>query len=474
MNLIWNKNVQAFSQRFPSLADIYEAFIKTETAEFYPAMQVENAKNGEPTATLKGIRLHSAYNPSREAFQIIEKTYTKDFNGAFFYGLGLGWQPVIFAKNHPDDPIFIVEPEPSVFFKSMEYLDWTDVLKTEKLIIALSCPPDQVIALAETFGLSKMAFFYNQAFCATNEAYFSTVKTLVSRNLNKDQINQNTKKKFGKLWDRNARMNYQVIKNLDGVEIYRDFFKNSEKDFLLIAAGPSLERLLSKLPALSKKMITVCVDTALRAVLKAGIQPDFIILTDPQFWAYMHIAGQKSPESVLIADAVSYPAVLRFQCKKIVISYSPLPLSEDCADYTALFSKKGELGSGGSVATVAWSFCRFAGAKRIYTAGLDLSFPRNQTHIKGSSFEETVHRVSSRLDQADKATGKLLFSADISKGQSFNGNVVLTDSKMKMFAWWFESQISAHPEVKTFSFCPESLAIPGIETADSDEYLKNH
>ena len=32
-----------------------------------------------------------------------------------------------------------------------------------------------------------------------------------------------------------------------------------------------------------------------------------------------------------------------------------------------------------------------------------------------------------------------------------------------MFAWWFESNIAASPETKTFTLSPEGLYIPGVE-----------
>ena len=57
----------------------------------------------------------------------------------------------------------------------------------------------------------------------------------------------------------------------------------------------------------------------------------------------------------------------------------------------------------------------------------------------------------------------LLFGGNASWEKDFNGNPVLSDQRMKMFAWWFESNIAASPETKNFTLSPEGLFIPGVE-----------
>lgn len=477
MNSIWNKNLSAFKKRFPALAELYsqntyflsqslnsttkENFI-SQFESLFPFWHLEQARTGDWTVSENGIWLHSKYRPSYGVPQFKDGT-----DVCVFEGCGLGYDLIGFCRTKPSSGIILLEPDPLHFFAALCILDWTPVFETEKLIIALNCPLDQIIPLCATFAPSKdscrIDYSLNPAFVKHDEEYFGFVKKLLDRNISKDQINRNTLKKFGKLWERNARRNASYAKDCAGVEKYKNAFSNSNKPWLLLAAGPSLETVLPDLKKYSQTHILICVDTALRACLKAEVEPDFIVLTDPQFWAYMHIAGLKSPSSILIADSVSYPAVFRFFCKEIVISSSPLPISEELKKP---FEGKGTLESGGSVATVAWSFAVWAGAKEIYTAGLDLSFPARQTHIKGSTFEQNMHKVSNRVISAEKKTSDVIFGADISVSEDYSGNKVLTDSRMKMFAWWFESKVAATPGVKTYSLCKESMKIPGISLAE--------
>ncbi|MCQ2584792.1 MAG: DUF115 domain-containing protein [Treponema sp.] len=488
MNSIWNNNLSAFKKRFPALADLYKnqidfisnAFVTVSDdastvlviGQLFPFWKLEKARSGEWTASENGTYLHSKYRPN------VNLNDSQNTDGIkVFLGCGLGYEFINFCKackNQKKEGVVLLEPEPAHFFAALCILDWTSVFEVEKLIIALNCPIDQIIPLCENLAgdradlneMLQIDYVLNPAFVKHDEEYFLSVKKLLDRNIRKNQINENTKKKFGKLWERNARLNAPYAEKCDGVESFRNAFAKDLRPWLLVAAGPSLEKILPRMKELKEKCIVICVDTALRAMLKAGVEPDFIVLTDPQFWAYMHIAGLKSPSSILIADAVSYPAVFRFQCKKIIMSSSPFPISEDLKK---IFEGKGELESGGSVATVAWSFAVMAGAKKIYTAGLDLSFPKKQTHIKGSTFEQAVHRVSTKISTGERRTSDILFGADITVAKDYNGNDVLTDSRMKMFAWWFESKIAATPGVETFTLCPESMMIPGVRVEKNPE-----
>ena len=238
---------------------------------------------------------------------------------------------------------------------------------------------------------------------------------------------------------------------------------------VLLAAGPSLDCVLPSLKEVQERAITIAVDTALRACLRAGVQPDFVVLTDPQYWAYSHIAGLCAPESILIAESAAYPSVFRFNCKEIVLMSSLFPLGKYIEER---LGKKGQLASGGSVSTSAWDFARAIGCKEIYAAGLDLGYPNKQTHIKGSSFEEAAHNNSSRLNPAEAQTARILFSAKNQEGLDFEGNKIITDERMKLFAWWFEKHVAEDAKTKTFTFSKKGLAISGVEYFSIEDFLK--
>lgn len=475
MNSIWNNNIQYFQERFPSLFEMFESYINEfnkylqttqEQEKLYPFWQVAKTKNDSFTVTQNGTRLHSAYNPQKEAETIIQNTDFSEAETCVFLGIGLGYTCIECAKKHPEKTLIIFEPDPYHFFSSLIFTDWADVFKCKNLILAISCTPEQGITLINQYEILKTKIFHVKAQTNHAEKYFETLETLIKRNINKEKINIATLEKFGKLWVKNTCKNLKKSFFAQGITQYKNCAKNLP--FLILAAGPSLEDVLPHLKEIQNKAIIVCVDTALRFCIKHKVEPDFIVLTDPQYWAYKHIDGIKSPSSILITESAVYPSVFRFLCKKIICCKSNFPLEHY---FDSFRSDKGTLVAGGSVASTAWNFAQYAGSSEIYVAGLDLAFVNKQTHIKGSTFEQATHTTSKRILTAETSNMPILFSGNACYEKNYKNESVLTDQRMKMFAWWFESRLEQFPQVKTYTLSQNGLFIPGIEYTSIDKLL---
>ena len=453
---------------FESCINEFNKYIQTphEQEKLYPFWQVAKTKNDSFTVTQNGTRLHSAYNPQKEAETIIQNTDFSEAETCVFLGTGLGYTCIECAKKHPEKTLIIFEPDPYHFFSSLIFTDWTDVFKCKNLILAISCTPEQGITLINQYEILKTNFFHVKAQTNHAEKYFETLETLIKRNINKEKINIATLEKFGKLWVKNTCKNLKKSFFSQGITQYKNCAKNIP--FLILAAGPSLQDILPHLKEIKNKAIIVCVDTALRFCIKYNVEPDFIVLTDPQYWAYKHIDGIKSPSSILITESAVYPSVFRFLCKKIICCKSNFPLEHY---FDSFRSEKGTLVAGGSVASTAWNFAQYAGASEIYVSGLDLAFVNKQTHIKGSTFEQATHTTSKRIATAETSNMPILFSGNACYEKNYKQQNVLTDQRMKMFAWWFESRLEQFPDVKTYTFSQNGLYIPGIEFITIDKLL---
>lgn len=526
MNSIWNKNFSLFAKRFPQLAGYIPTGRYISPEEIW---SIGQAKNGEITASENSssatLRLHSIYNPTREAAGAVSVHEVSQKSTTVFYGFGLGYHLIEWCKKYPEKKLVVIEPDSKRLLAALQLLDWTAVFQHQSLVLALSCPAESVLGLLEdgsgvglgNTGVSDAYYFDIPAFTAHAAGYFDTVRSLVKRNQRKNEINEATLKKFGKLWCRNSLKNVDwlgrlgeaggICKAADRTCNFVSASGNSVTGigqfrgraaaglpFLIVGAGPSLEKVLPHLEALKKRCVIVCVETSLRALLRNGVQPDFIILTDPQFWAYRHIAGLAAPDSILITEVSAYPAIFRFPCLQIALCSSQFPVGQWFEQKLGLTAASrnlvgagdlpgkaggqpagsadsllGDLGTGGSVASSAWNFAAFCGASEIYTVGLDFAFPGRQTHIRGSEAEQTYHTVSSRLATPDKFTATALFTANAVLSKDYNGRPVLTDSRMKMFSWWFEARLAGCPGVKTFTLSPEGLCTPGMQpTAVTD------
>ena len=486
MNSIWNKNYSLFTSRFSSLASLLP-YPKEEEVSSPSFWEISKTRNGSITCSENSLRLHSAYNPEREAISAVSIPEIKDKTTTVFYGFGLGYHVIELAKlinkekeenGSTNRKLILIEPDYNHFYASLSFLDWSEVFKVDNLILAIGCPVESVLPLIEDTqiinigdtGVSDAYFFALPAFMNHAKEYFDALQEIIKRNKRKNDINAATLKKFGKLWCKNSLNNISHMKELKSVSS----FINKDVDisnipFLILGAGPSLENILPYLKELKDKCIIICVETALRSMNRIGVSPDFIIITDPQWWAYKHIAGLKAPNSILITEISTYTSVFRFNCKDILLCSSQFPIGQYFE--LKLNVELGNLGTGGSVASSAWNLAHLWGAKEIYTAGLDFSFPGNKTHIKGSDSEENIMSISNRLFSSDKALSTQLFNSNAQIGKSFNGEDVVTDSRMKMFAWWFESRLANCPETKTYSLNKESLNVPGIEISNISTLL---
>ncbi len=460
MKSLWNKNYSLFAERFPQLA-------KKFNVEYSSTLEIENAKNGSVTAKENNIMLHSKYNPEKEAEALIN-TFDEEKSVAIFLSFGLGYAPIAFAKKYPDSTIIIFESDSKRFFSALKVLDWENVFNHKKIILALEASLDDVSSLLANYSTNQIHAFKTKPQTAHAEEYFNSVEKIILQNKSKEDVNTNTLEKFANLWMSNSCRNLNYIQQLDGVQKFSN--KAQSIPFVIIAAGPSLSSILPFLAEIKKRAILVCVDTALHACLKHNVEPDFIILADPQYYCSLHLEFLESPSSILITEIAAYPSVFRFNCKEKVLFSSMFPIGQY---FENKLCSKGKLAAGGSVTTSAWDFALLCNSKEIFIVGMDLGFPKKETHIRGSRFEENAHSTSTKLRTTEAQSLASLYEASSYFTKDYNDNEILTNKKMDLFAWWFESNCKKieSTQTKTYSLTQESRKINGIKKYSLQDFL---
>ncbi|MCR4939629.1 MAG: DUF115 domain-containing protein [Treponemataceae bacterium] len=466
---LYLKNINAFKIRFPELFNMLEAslFPEQKPAPLPDHVSLKKTKNGSWTALYEGNLLHSLYNPEREADKLVAAAEGKDFSAGVFMGTGLGYTAVSFTQTFPNKTLIIIEPSIARLISAFYTVDWTPVFRHPSCVILTGASQPQIIAILEKNGMEDCFFFQTPAHELHEAQFFNELKCLVERNIQKHKINSRTLKTFSRLWFRNMCINIGKMAECPGITAFKG--KASGIPACIIGAGPSLDRILPFLKELKKRCLLICVDTALRGCLRVGVQPHFVVLTDPQFWNARHLAGLSAPETILITDTAAYPSVFRFQCRSIHLCASFFPLGQYIEARTG---SKGKLGTGGSVASTTWDFARYCGCRDVYVAGLDLGFPGGKTHTKGSTFEEKALTEAYRLKNAETTVSNALFGANTVIEKDYHGNPLKTDNRMKLYAWWFESRAAEHPDLHTSTLTPEGLRIPGIFQKDIKDVLE--
>ena len=448
-------NAELFTCRFPELSAALgldsEIGIKQFAERIPESYYLEEAKLKETdkkifTARINGKYLHSKYNPISEAEKNISLDFFEDKkakSSCVFCGLGLGYAQELYAKKYPKSSLIIIEPDLFVFFLFLQSRPLDDFFMHENLIL----------------------LFKIQSLIEVSSSWFSEFEALKKRRNEKTNLNKNTLKKFGKLWLKNFLKNMEQTEGLFGINKIENIFASCPA--LIIAAGPGLDDTINLVKENEDKFIIIAADTAVRACHRHCLKPDFILLMDAQYWNYLHLADLDISDSILITESSVYPAVFRLTTRAKFLCTSMFPLAQYIEK---LIGEKGKLVTGGSVATACWDFARILGCSEIIFAGLDLAFPDFQTHFKGSRFEEDVNAFSNRFFPSETASHLSLYAASPPLKEGYEGKV-LSDKRMQMYAWWFESKIAEFPDVKTYNLLPRGLKIPNMPAISMEEFL---
>ena len=457
-------------------------------------IKIETSPSGDPTLCIKGIYVHSPRDPLREG-QRIAGSGTE--NGpVIILGFGLGYSAGAAVKI-PDlcgKPVIIIEKHKNLLLKAFELRDFSDFLSNNKVLFVTGSNTEGITdALSIAYALmpekQPPLIIRNKALNALDEKWYKHAEDKIRTWAMRDDVNKATHKRFGQRWVRNLSRNMNFIRDLPGVlrleglasERFDSIFsqehesKEKESGFLpvfMAAAGPSLDKIKPMLCDIYERCIIVAMDTSLRFFVQNGIQPDFVIVVDPQFWNNRHldrcVFKQTGKQTALVAESAVYPPVLNLPFKHKFLCSSLFPLG---TFIETRVDNKGRLAAGGSVATTAWDFARILGGNEIWIAGLDLAFPGLKTHFRGARFEESSNSQSGRFNPVEKWVVRALRDGKPFKAFSGNGSRILTDQRLSLYAAWFENQFRQNPQIKNYGLYQEGLAISGIIKTEVQNFL---
>ncbi len=445
--------------RFPELADRVGA---AKELELEPLI----AASGEPSARIPdGLLLHSGRDPRAEARRLVRAVLGSAVDTLVLLGLGLGYAAEACLESEVPR-LIACEADPGALAAAFRLRDFSRLLADERLGFVVGGEPEALISALELSGGSRASVLEIKAATSTDPSWFERARRAAERWNAKGEVNENTLRRFGKLWVRNLARNLYRAAESPGVETLAGLFEGIPA--LVLAAGPSLDTILPYIKDISTRALVLCVDTALRSLLRYGPEPDFLVVVDPQYWNWRHLAGLSAPSSFLVSETTTWPAVFRASRRGAFLCGSLFPLGRRIE---AFAGGKGHLGAGGSVATSAWDLGRIMGCSPLWMAGLDLGYPDGQTHAKASLFEQRALASGNRLEPASSSQAAALVGLPCFEVASLEGGRLRTDERMALYAWWFESRFARPGSPPTFSLSPGALAVPGLGLGSLEELL---
>jgi hypothetical protein len=351
-------------------------------------LEITPSRTGQPTAIHKGIRLHSLYDPVKEAKRFAARSIAaRDPATILLLGAGLGYLITALKAAYPHARLLVVH-------YSREISDRCSVLPETcwdpEQPAGLSAFLRSRIAELDTEGLVVLewpasARMYPRLSAAANTA----VRQLVQEH----RGSLVTTMAMGRQWLLNGFINTASMDSFLAV--------NSEAarlPIVIAASGPSLERAAPLLRSARSRFYLWALPSAVPFLIESGLDPDLVIVTDPGFFALYHLhpaCGARGRPLKLAMPLSAATGAWRLNC-------SVYPVCQGNFFETALLELAGLSGPTilprGTVAATALELGLHLGKSPIVFAGLDLCHLDIHSHARPNAFESFLTGRASRLE----------------------------------------------------------------------------
>lgn len=438
----FSRNLEALRKHNALLADDLAARGPDAEDIDFPGLhfEIRDARNGQPTIlALSGeteVALHSTYDPEREAVDQVKRAIGKGRRNYFVaLGFGLGYAVEKLASEAGNDhKILVVEPHVAGFRKALASRDLSDILTDPRIVITLGSNVDNALAgflrrytLGDCTGVGFLELTGRARL--PSSSFYSTFLERLKGVLVTTGGNLQTLMLMAWTYQKNTMSSLGRVVTSPPVRTLFGAFEN--KPAIVVSAGPSLQKNIDQLKDLKDRAVIISVDTALRPLLAAGIEPHLICTGDPQEANWRHLRGTVTSQACLVAEPMTHPLSLEYFADRLFIaSYGDKVMTW----VSRFIPDVGHVLCWGSVATMAFDLARKMGCDPIIFVGQDLSFPGGRTYVKGTYFEDE-EKMDMSVESFEK-TRRTYTLTDIF------GEPVKTNRQMFAYKEWFRVEFT--------------------------------
>lgn len=375
--------------------------------------------------------LHSAYYPLKEAEEWVQTLDFCEDSIIIVYGIGLGYHINSLVKKLSEtNRLILIEPSKEIFeyaLKNGYYDNFKDRFNTYFVIANTEYDIKRMLGMYIPYYDFEniVCFDFKQYPNVFREHYKMYCESLIEI-INSMRINRNTALYFASQWQSNFMENIEFIFKSTPVNRLFDIFKNVPA--IIVSAGPSLDKNIEYLKEAKGRAVIICVGTALKALKKKGIEPDFVVSIDGSEKNYKHFEGC-STDAPLLYDLTIYPRILKEHKESLIICQLASTMTDLIE--AKLLIEVGQLNTGPSVANLSLDFAYKMGCNPIVFIGQDLAYLDNRTHATGTTYEKDRIELENSNDKYVLVEGNYK-------------DVVLTDRVFLSFKTWFETYIASH------------------------------
>jgi len=455
----WNEEIL---KSLPEKGEEVEIF---ETVEKVPTVRIKRKDNTK-------IFLHSSVRPLLEAKKIAERlNLSNDIIIIAGFGLGYIAEEIIkqippFSPDKGFPVVIIFEHNPSLLKTVLDIRP--DIKKLfEDIRVNLFLNMEELLSFIEALPTRRVTYFFHRPYFELYSDLYSSFRERLLTQIHKKNINIATLSRFEKLWTVNIATNLKYFLSDPGIKTLEGKFKNIPA--VLVAAGPSLDRHISFLKRIRKKVLLVCVDAVLSRLLYEGIDPDIVFSVDPQIFAFyfFYLCRNYNSKAILIYEPSCHRKIPAFWKGGRLTFDTIFPLIKWLSNITG---EKGMLDMGGSVSTSAFDFILLTEAEPIILIGQDMAFNSERTHARGSLVEYFLRKSTSRTENIETKSYKLAHSRISTSLKSNSGKKVLSDRRLLLFYWWFKDKIKRiKKDIQVWTLAEDAAQVEGILLKKEDD-----
>ena len=208
------------------------------------------------------------------------------------------------------------------------------------------------------------------------ESFFEKVQKTFFRSV----VNRNTIVYFANKWIN------QGLRNITTVAVQPSFRHLTEHlhsvPVVIISPGPSLDKNIKQLRKLKNKALLIAPAQSILALEKEGINPDIVVVADPQNLMYLFENYDASKFGALLIGVACQPELVEKYKEKVITFNVNGPLDGWVSD---IFNDVNYRGACGSVSSMAFLLSSVLNCDPIILVGQDLSFTNGKQYSKGSA-----------------------------------------------------------------------------------------
>ena len=412
------------------------------------------------------VQLNSVYNNKYAANKWLDSIEKINYNDiVLICGIANFTYLREFLKRVDKDlRIIVYEPDKRIFEANIIYTDIRDILLRNNTLLLVEGINEELLEnwLNTVFNFTNFAngkMFslpgYDVLYCEKIKQFENKCK----RYLKYLSVNNNS------IILMNAKVNYNIIMNLQFIKNSTDILrikKSLEKDnvcdkipAIVVAAGPSLDKNIKYLSAAKGRACIICVDSAIRMLLKNNIMPDMLVTLDPDKERILFEDDRVNDMYLCYSVHGTYDVIKKNRKKKILynnMAYLYKMLEELGVD-------TGIIDVGGSVANSAFSIARYLGFKDIIVIGQDLAFTNDKKHA-------SVVYDDGGINEKEKEKYTTI--------EGIDGTQMLTYVNFKVYRDWYESFLERDKELNMINATEGGALIHGATNMRLEDAINKY